>query len=466
MEENKRIKRILFVIVAMYVFLLLFLAYFQISKSEEIASNSYNPRRWVDESKFKRGSIKDRNGETLAESVMSYGDEYTRTYNYGSLFSHITGYSSLDYGKTGLEQSYNSVLLNIKEETPIDQIINKVVEDKQGNNIVTTLDVGLQSKANELLQGHKGSIIVMNPKTGAVYAMISSPTYDPNNLNQDWNNLINDSDSVLLNRSTQGLYTPGSIIKVITAVAIMESGIDLNYNDTGSIVVDGYTINNFENAGHGEINMQWALVHSSNTYFVDKALEIGPEAMENVFRKFMFGSPIEFDLPTEMSTAPFKAGMDNNAFAAASYGQGTTLVSPLQMAMMISAVANDGKMVEPKLVDRIEEVDKGEIALVNENPKVISEVTSPDIAKELQGYLGAVVDNYASASTFNTSSGGKTGTAETASGLNHAWYVGFAPLDDPKFAVCVVLEEDGTLGGTTAAPIGAKMLDEATLLIK
>ena len=246
----------------------------------------------------------------------------------------------------------------------------------------------------------------------------------------------------------------------------MESGIDLNYNDTGSIVVDRYTINNFENAGHGEINMQWALVHSSNTYFVDKALEIGPEAMENVFRKFMFGSPIEFDLPTEMSTAPFKAGMDNNAFAAASYGQGTTLVSPLQMAMMISAVANDGKMVEPKLVDRIEEVDKGEIALVNENPKVISEVTSPDIAKELQGYLGAVVDNYASASTFNTSSGGKTGTAETASGLNHAWYVGFAPLDDPKFAVCVVLEEDGTLGGTTAAPIGAKMLDEATLLIK
>lgn len=466
MEENKRIKRILFVIVAMYVFLLLFLAYFQVSKSEEIASNSYNPRKWVDESKFKRGSIKDRNGETLAESIIGYGDEYTRTYNYGSLFSHITGYSSLDYGKTGLEQSYNSILLNIKEETPIDQIINKVVEDKQGNNVVTTLDVGLQSKANELLQGHKGSIIVMNPETGAVYAMISSPTYDPNNLNQDWNNLINDPDSALLNRSTQGLYTPGSIIKVITAVAIMESGIDLNYNDTGSIVVDGYTINNFENAGHGEINMQWALVHSSNTYFVDKALEIGPEAMENVFRKFMFGSPIEFDLPTEMSTAPFKAGMDNNAFAAASYGQGTTLVSPLQMAMMISAVANDGKMVEPKLVDRIEEVDKGEISLVNKRPKIISEVTSPEIARELQGYLGAVVDNYASASTYNTSSGGKTGTAETASGLNHAWYVGFAPLDKPKFAVCVVLEEDGTLGGTTAAPIGAKMLDEATLLIK
>lgn len=180
----------------------------------------------------------------------------------------------------------------------------------------------------------------------------------------------------------------------------------------------------------------------------------------------MFGSPIEFDLPTEMSSEPFEAGMDNNAFAAASYGQGTTLVSPLQMAMMISSIANDGKMVEPRIVNKIEEVDRNEVVTVNQNPKVISEVTSPEIAKELQGYLGSVVDNYASAKTVNTSSGGKTGTAETASGLNHAWYVGFAPLDDPKFAVCVVLEEDGTLGGTTAAPIGAQMLDEATLQVK
>lgn len=466
MEKNTKIKRVLFVIVAMYVFLLLYLAYFQIAKSNEIASHSYNPRKRVDESEFQRGSIKDRNANVLAESVLIGENSYERVYNYGDLFGHMTGYSSVDYGKTGLEHAFNDTLLNIEEETPIDDIKKILQEESKGNNIVTTLDLDLQKKAAELMHGHKGSVVVMDVETGDVYSMYSKPNYDPNYIEENWEALINDPDSALLNRSVQGLYTPGSVIKIITAVAIMESDLSLLYNDTGSTVVDGYTINNFENAAHGEINMEWALVHSSNTYFVDKAMELGVDKMKEVFEKFMFNQQIYFDLVPEISTHPFEEGMDPNAYAAAAYGQGTTLVTPLQMAMSMAALANDGDMVEPRILKEIEDVETGQVKKVAESGRVISQVTSPEIAQELQSYFGSVVENYATATTYNTRSGGKTGTAETASGLNHAWYVGFAPLDKPRFAVSVILEEDGTLGGMTAAPIGAAMLDQAVLVIE
>lgn len=143
----------------------------------------------------------------------------------------------------------------------------------------------LQKEANELLQGHKGSIVLLNPKTGEIYAMVSKPDFDPNNLSKDWENLITNEQSPLLNRAVNGLYTPGSIIKVITATSILENkdSINLLYDDTGSINVDGYTINNYMNQGHGQINLMWALVHSSNTYFVDKSLQLGPKIFGGYF---------------------------------------------------------------------------------------------------------------------------------------------------------------------------------------
>ena len=464
MEKNKRIKRVLFLIVAIYILLLLFLAYYQVAKSTEIAGHSYNPRNWVDESKYQRGSIKDRNGKIIAQSKLDGEDNYYRSYEHGKLFSNITGYFSLDYGKTGLEQTYNEELLNLKKKTPIDGIKNMVIKDTEGKNLVTTVDYDLQVKAQELLKGHKGSIIVMNPRNGDIYAMYSSPGFDPNNVEENWDQLINDPDSSLLNRCTQGLYTPGSVIKIITAVAIMESDVNLLYQDNGSTTVDGYTINNFENLAHDEINMEWALVHSSNTYFVDKALEVGSGKMDEVFRKFMFGQQLYFDLPIEISTDPFEEGIDRNALAAAAYGQGTTLVTPLQMTLAISALANDGDMVQPNIVYGIEDIENDTLENINDEIKVISKVTTKEIANKLCEYMGTVVENYDTATTYLTSSGGKTGTAETASGLDHAWYVGFAPLDNPKYAVSVILEDSGTLGGVAAAPIGAKMLDEATNL--
>lgn len=465
-KENKRIIIVLYAMVAMFIFMVLYLAYFQIVQSEKIVKNPYNSRLWVDETKYKRGKITDRNGIVIAESIDEENGGQKRNYPFASLFCHVLGYTSKDYGKTGLEQTFNSELLNMTRTTPIDDIKNLVIENTIGNDLRTTLDVELQSHASSLLEGHKGSIIVMNPKTGEIYAMVAKPAFNPNTISEDWESLINDANSPLLNRSTQGLYTPGSVIKIITATAIMESTdrVDLNYNDEGKTEIEGYTINNFEHQAHGDINMMWALVHSSNTYFVDKALEVGSLKMSDIFERFMFNRKIGFDLPVEVSKSPFMDGMSKTDLAAAAYGQGTTLVTPLNMAMSVSALANEGKMVKPILVNRIIKKDGELVRDVNTN--VLSEVTTPEIANTLKEYMKTVVENYHTAQIPGLESGGKTGTAETASGLTHAWYVGFAPVEDPKFAVAVVLEEDGTLGGTTAAPIGASMLQKANEIIQ
>lgn len=460
MSENKKnAKIVIYAIVVFYIILIIYLAYFQVVEADKLSDHSYNSRNWIDESQYNRGLIVDRNGQVLAETLENQEGEKYRNYPYGSLFCHTVGYSFSDYGKTFLESEFNKELLNIEEETPINELRSIIAEDQEGNNLQTTLDVDLQGKARDLLEGHKGSVIVMNPKNGEIYAMQSAPYFNPNNLDNDWETLISHEDSPLLSRSTEGLYTPGSVIKIVTAASIMDAGMDLNYYDEGSIVVDGYTINNFENLAHGDINMEWALVHSSNTYYVDKALELGPQALKETFEKFMFNQNIPFDLQVAVSQHPFVSGMSDTDLAAASYGQGDTLVTPLLMAMSVSAIANGGKMVEPYIVESI--IGKDYTESRNNEPVILSQVMTEENAELLQEYLASVVDNYPSAQISTLSSAGKTGTAETGSGQSHAWYVGFAPLENPQFAVAVVLEEDGTLGGRTAAPIGAEMLKTA-----
>ena len=465
MERIKKIKLVLVFLTILLISLIAYISYFQLVESKKIVDNEYNQRNWVDEDKYIRGKIYSRNGEIIADNVVKDGKKL-RYYPYGSLFSHAIGYSSKEYGKTGLEREYNDELINISKKTPIDNIKDIVIEEKKGNDIYTSLDIQLQKEANELLQGHKGSIVLLNPKTGEIYAMVSKPDFDPNNLSKDWENLITNDQSPLLNRAVNGLYTPGSIIKVITAISILENKdkINLLYDDTGSINVDGYTINNYMNQGHGQINLMWALVHSSNTYFVDKSLQLGPKILEDTFSRFMFGKGIPFDYPVESSTNPFVEGMNNLDLAAAAFGQGTTLVTPLNMALSIGAIANNGKMVIPTMINKI---DRNEKDFVNEfKDNVLINSTSEEVSKELRDDLAEVVNNYDTATTYNVSSGGKTGTAETGSGFTHAWYLGFAPLEDPYLAVAVILEEDGSLGGTTAAPIGAKMLDLGYEVIK
>lgn len=458
---SKEIKRIIIVLggfCLLFVSLIVYMSYFQIFKAKGIKNNSYNKRLWINEESILRGSIIDRNGKTLVYSEKK-DDSYIRHYEYGSLYSHIIGYSHRQYGKAGLELQYNNTLLNINENAAIDEIKNIVLPNTEGNSIKLTIDHDLQSKARSLLKGKKGSIVAMNPVTGEIYAMVSLPDFDVSNLNEEWKDISEDINSPLINRATQGLYAPGSTFKVITAIAAINSGIiDENYECTGSTVVDGYKFHDYNDKGHGSINLEQALAKSCNTYFAAKSIEIGKDQIGEVANNFMINQTIPFELFVKESQFPYKGNIKKTDIAASSIGQGKVLVTPLNMALIASGIGNGGQIMEPTIIKEIIS-RKGRVIKTN-IPKVLSQGTDGITANEVKDMMVEAVKSGTgtNAKIKNVEVAGKTGTAENSSGKSHAWFIGFAPADNPKIAVAVLLEEDGTTGGTSAAPIARDIM--------
>lgn len=466
---SKEIKRIITVLAGfclLFFGLIVYMSYFQILKAEGIKNNSYNKRLWINEESILRGSILDRNGKTLVYSEKK-DDLYIRHYEYGRLYSHIIGYSHRQYGKSGLELHYNNTLLNINENTAINELKNIVLPSTEGNSIKLTIDHELQENSRSLLKGKKGSIVAMNPQTGEVYSMVSLPDFDVSNLNEEWKNISEDITSPLLNRATQGLYAPGSTFKVITTIAAINSGkIDENYECTGSTIIDGYKFNDYNSKGHGIINLEQALAKSCNTYFVAKSMEIDKVKMGEVANDFMINQKIPFELPMKESQYPYKGNMKKTDIAASFIGQGKVLVTPLNMALIASAIGNGGEMIEPTLIKEI--ISKNNKVIKRNQPKILSQGTDGMTANEVKDMMVEVVKSGTGkkAQIKNIEVAGKTGTAENSSGKSHAWFIGFAPADNPKVAVAIILEEDGTTGGASAAPIGRDIMIQAINNIK
>ncbi|HHV39043.1 MAG TPA: penicillin-binding protein A [Tepidimicrobium sp.] len=461
---NKELRRILIVltgICTLFVSLIVYISYFQIFKAEAVKNNSYNKRLWIDEEKILRGSIIDRNGKILAYSE-KVDDAYKRFYNYGNLYSHVIGYSYREYGKSGLELKYNNTLLNIDETTPFHELKNIVKPNTEGNTLKLTIDHHLQEYSRGLLQGKRGSIVSMNPRTGEIYSMVSLPDFNLSNLREDWNDIMEDEGKPFLNRATSGLYTPGSTFKVLTAIGILED-LDPNsrYECTGSITIDGYPIKDYKGRAHGSVDLREALVKSCNTYFAGKGIELGKGKLGEIANNFMINKKIPFDLPTAKSTFPYKENLGKTDIAAASIGQGKVLVTPLNMALIASGIANKGEILQPILVKEAISPD-GEIVRINEAKK-ISDGIDIFTANEIKNMMVEVVERGTGTNgkIQNIRVAGKTGTAENPSGKSHAWFIGFAPADDPKIAVAVILEEDGSTGGRTAAPIARNIMIEA-----
>ena len=458
---SKEIKRIIIVLAGfcvLFVSLIVYMSYFQIFKAKGIKNNSYNKRLWINEESILRGSIVDRNGKTLVYS-QEKDDLYIRHYEYGRLYSHIIGYSHRQYGKAGLELQYNNALLNINENAAIDEIKNIVLPTTEGNSIKLTIDHELQAKARSLLKGKKGSIVAMSPSTGEIYAMVSLPDFDVSNLNEEWKSISEDINSPLINRATQGLYAPGSTFKVITTIAAINSGIiDEEYECTGSTIVDGYKFNDYNDKGHGVINLEEALVKSCNTYFAAKAMEIGKEKIGQVANDFMINETIPFELSTKGSQYPYKGNIKKTDIAASAIGQGKVLVTPLNMALIASGIGNGGQIMEPTLIKEI--ISNKDKVIKTNTPKVLSQGTDGITADRVKDMMVEVVRSGtgANARIKNIEVAGKTGTAENSSGKSHAWFIGFAPADNPKIAVAVLLEEDGTTGGASAAPIARDIM--------
>ncbi|NLY77530.1 MAG: penicillin-binding protein A [Tissierellia bacterium] len=461
---NKEIRRVIVVLVmicVLFVSLMVYLTYFQVFRAESVKMNSYNKRLWINEEKILRGSIIDRNGKILAYSEKD-GETYKRVYNYGNLYGHIIGYSYRELGKAGLELRYNNELLNISKSSALNELKNIVAPNTEGNTLKLTIDHHLQELSRSLLQGKKGAIVAMNPTTGEIYSMVSMPDFNPSALRESWSDIVEDENSPLLNRAISGLYQPGSTFKVITAIAAIETGTaEKGYTCKGSTTIGGAPFSCYNKTVHGNLQLTEALVKSCNLYFAEKGVEVGIEKLEEVSERFYMNKTIPFDLPVVKSSFPNRMNMDKASVAAASMGQGEVLISPLNMAMIASAIANNGEVVKPILVKEIISPE-GSIVDFAER-EVLSNGTDGFTASELTNMMVEVVQRGTgkNARISGVKVAGKTGTAENHTGKDHAWFIGFAPADNPKVALAVVLEEEGSSGGTAAAPIAKKIILEA-----
>ncbi|HHT65470.1 MAG: peptidoglycan D,D-transpeptidase FtsI family protein [Caldicoprobacterales bacterium] len=409
------------------------------------------------------GSIMDRNQtilvETKTKSERNNDVVYYRDYHKNSKYAaHVVG--SKQYG-IGAEVLYIRYLLGY-DNNLFERIYQKAfLDQEQGNNVILTIDIRLQKFISNAMGNEKGSIVLMNPKTGEILAMVSKPSFDPSDKGEEL------EEESLFNKAAFGQYTPGSIMKVVTAAAALESveGIhDYVIDCKGSTEVNGVIVNCYGEEAHGEVNLSRAMEVSCNAYFAQVSLDVGWNQLKKTGEAFGFNKDFLFsDLKTSKSQLPITSQTDAEELAWSGVGQGRVLVTPIHMAMIASTIANGGAIPEPRLIYGIQ-TRTGKVRMHNSNN--LNSPISPETAQALSNMMVGVVENGTGFRAQSTGmlTAGKTGTAEVGSGKQpHAWFIGFAPAEKPTLAVSVVLENAGT-GGRNAAPLAGKILREAASL--
>ncbi|SNX54617.1 penicillin-binding transpeptidase domain-containing protein [Thermoanaerobacterium sp. RBIITD] len=464
---NRNIKILFIVFSALFISLIVYLSYFQLYEKNKLITSSYsayNKRLIEQEKKIFRGSILDRNGNVLAKSTLVNGEQI-RQYPDGVAFANITGYSRRIYqqGSTGIENAYDRELLGMVNTDPMTFLRETVLgKGQRGDDVILTLDKNLQDVAYNSLGGRKGAVVAIDPKTGDVLAMVSSPSYDPNTLGENWSNVMNSPDHLVLNRATQGLYPPGSVFKIITTSAALTYKPDIynqTFDDKGYVIVDGNKITNYDSIAYGSIDFKKAFYVSSNSSFVKIGLEVGRSGLEAMAGKYGLNDSIPFDIPVERNQFPSIPLIGGKVqLAESSIGQGKMLVTPLTMALMASAPANGGVIMKPHLMKYVQDPVSGEILEKAIPEKYLNPITADVADKIKQLMIGVVQQGTGTAAQIpGITVAGKTGTAENPHGTAHAWFVGFAPAENPKIVVAVIVENGGA-GGAVAAPIAREVM--------
>lgn len=441
-----------------------YISYYSYANRQTLMDNSYNTRQQILLKQNSRGSIISRNGEALAYSEVSEDGKEIRIYPYGKEFAHVVGYST--NGKAGIEALANYYLIN----TSID-LSDKVALDTKGDkypgdNCLTTLDVNLQEVAYNALSSRKGAIVVTNPRTGEVLAMVSKPDFDPGTIKQEWDSLIADKspDAKLLNRATQGLYPPGSTFKIVTSLAyIKEHPADFNnyrFNCTGSFTYDGETIRCYHGENHGAVNFVSSFAKSCNSSYANIGLNVSRKVFSDTLNQLLFGKELPIDLIYSKSSASIDENTSTGDIMQLSIGQGTTSVTPMHMNMITSAIANDGTLMKPYFITEIKSADGKTVKSYSSTS--YKRLMTLSEAQALTEMMKAVVDSGTGSKLKGLSytAAGKTGSAEfnTATNDSHAWFTGFAPAEDPEICVTIIVENAGS-GGSFAVPIAKRIFD-------
>ncbi|MEA2191362.1 MAG: penicillin-binding protein [Solirubrobacteraceae bacterium] len=471
---NAPILKLFAVILVLFAALLAMTSYNSVINADAYRDNKRNARPQIEEQRIHRGVIRARDGSVLARSEKQPSSLYERRYTAeGELFAHAVGYDFLQAGRAGLERERNDALTGKRNElaSVFDELRGR---QRVGDSVLTNLDPGAQRVAIAALQGRKGSVVAIEPATGKVRVMVSTPGYDPNKLNTKGGA----KDAPLFNRATQAGYVPGSTMKVVTAAAALDSGEytpDSQVSGKSPVTISGAPLSNFSDEQFGLIPLTTALTHSVNTVWAQVAVKLGHDRMADYMKRFGFGSdpPMDYpdgqmresgvyDLKKQQWIPPSSDRVDIGRVA---IGQERLQVTPMQMATVAATVANGGERMEPHLTDRIVDADGRTVQRIA--PKVAERVMSAKSAADLTQMMSNVVKEGTGvgAALEGIDVAGKTGTAELniAQRINQPWFIGFAPLQGAKVAVAVTLENiqgPQSQGGAVAAPIAKVVMQE------
>jgi penicillin-binding protein A len=479
---NAQISRVAVAALVLLSALILATTYWQAWAAAGLAERRDNSIQRVAEFEIDRGRILASDGRTvLARNVRrEVADKalFFRRYPTGGLYAHAVGYSTQVRSRTGLERSHNDFLtaananLNTVLDRTLDRLRGKTVH---GNDLVLTLHARGQRAAMSALRDFRGAVAAVDPATGRVLVLASRPTYDPNQIEKrnGYARILRRPGSPLVNRATSGLYPPGSIFKVVTGAAALESGKftpDSRFNDPGYCIEYGQRVQNYDTTSpFGNVNLHQAMQYSINSVFCEIGKRLGGIEILDQAKRFGFYADPPLDTPSEERSPSglynrgrlffpednFKVDPGRLAF-----GQERMLVTPIQMAMVAGAVANRGVVMRPRLVQRVQ--TRGGKVVSRFRPSELGRAMSEQTARELSTMMQSVVSGGTgtAAQISGVSVAGKTGTAETGvSGRNVTWFIAFAPAENPRVAISVVLENQSGTGGTTAAPIAKQVLE-------
>ncbi|MBQ4284341.1 MAG: penicillin-binding protein 2 [Lachnospira sp.] len=459
--NNREMNVVSFLFVAIFAVMIIYLIYFKVAVAPDIIDNPYNKRVDNQEQKVVRGDILANDGTVLATTKKDDNGAEYRHYPYNNMFSHVVGIKSEE---TGIEGLADFELLSHSDDF-MTQLWDDVTGKKmEGNSVVSTLDFNLQKTAWEALGNNKGAIVVMEPATGNVLAMVSKPDFNPNESPTKYNEWLSftSEDSVLLNRATSGLYAPGSTFKVITALEYVIENAEydaFSYNCQGTVTVDGGTTipcNNMK--AHGDENLKRAFAVSCNCAFSVIGTKLNRTSLSNLTDKLLFNKHL--DIGIESAKSSFVLG-ENSSLSEAqetAIGQGNTMISPMHNLMITAAIANNGVMMQPNFIREIRDCDGKVVDTIE--AKVKSKIVEENYSKIIKEYMrGVVTEGTASAfRNVNYEVAGKTGTAQYGTqGLSHSWFTGFAPYNEPQIAVCVILE--GGYQGQSAQYVAKKVME-------
>lgn len=468
---NKPIRAVSVAAMAMFVALMANLSYLYVGQQNYLNERPENRR--VADARFgqDRGPIMVGNTPVAQSEAVKDRFKFQRSYSSGKLYAPVTGFYSYLYRTSALEASYSAQLSGVDDSQFWNRLINTLSGASQrGGTVQTTLDAKAQKAAWDALAGRKGAVVAIDYKTGAIKALVSSPSYDPNSLathdladsTKAWDKLNADPDRPMSNRATKEIYSPGSTFKLVTAAAALESGLTADSTvDASSYKLPGSTKVISQNCGGTRITLSQALQRSCNPAFARLGAKLGADALREQAEKFGFGTKFLSDVGSAASVFP--EDLDPAQTAMSAIGEYETKATPLQMAMVAAAVANDGMVMDPYIVDEVLDSDLKVVSSTHADQ--ISTAMSSDNAAELRTMMVAVVEHGTGyrAQIPGVTVGGKTGTARTSADRNpYAWFTAWA--DDPSVAVCAFVEDADIpsteiAGGRVAAPIAKAVIE-------